>query len=313
MAIIWNNCNHDDHPAVRALQNQYLCSPEPADLYLLDTRLTSSQTSLIMRWLLTNISLSLFLVYVSAHGFIQQITTSTGQVYNGWDPISSNTSTPPYPLVAWSASNQGNGFVPPSQFNSSNITCHDNALPGALHVNVSAGDTLTLKWNEWPVSHVGTVMTYMASCNNTCAEANKDSLSWVKIDELAWLNSTGWEETNLGGTWATDVLIANNFSWIVKIPKRLAAGHYVLRHEIIALHVAEKLDGAQAYPQCVNLRVERGDSTKAKHLGSGVRGTKLYGAADEGILVNVHGKITGYKTPGPKLWKEATPVRQPYQ
>lgn len=156
-------------------------------------------------------------------------------------------------------------------------------------------------------------MTHIAKCNETCATANKNDLSWVKIDELGWLNSTGWEKMELGGTWASDVLIANNFSWVVQIPNVLAAGNYVLRHEIIALHVAEQLDGAQAYPQCLNLRVEQGESDQTKQLSGGVPGTKLYGERDEGILVNVHGKISGYKTPGPKLWNEAQPVRQPYQ
>ena len=262
---------------------------------------------------LTNGAFFFFLALVSAHGRIEKITTSTGLVYEGWDPASSNTSTPPHPLAAWSASNLGNIFVPPSQFDTPNITCHFNGVPGALHVNVTAGDTLAVKWNEWPVSHAGPLMTYLAKCNQTCAGVNKNDLSWVKIDELAWLNSTGWDKMQLGGTWATDVLIANNFTWVVKVPEALAEGAYVMRHEIIALHVAEQLDGAQAYPQCVNLRVKQGKSGQAKQLGSGVPGTKLYGERDEGILVNIHQKISGYKTPGPKLWEEATPVRQPYQ
>jgi hypothetical protein len=48
----------------------------------------------------------------------------------------------------------------------------------------------------------------------------------------------------LGGTWATDVVVANNFSWTVKIPKKMGPGRYVLFHEIIALHVANETDGA---------------------------------------------------------------------
>jgi hypothetical protein len=154
-------------------------------------------------------------------------------------------------------------------------------------------------------------MTYLAPCHDSCTDAKKEDLKWVKIDELGWLNSTGWDVLHLGGTWASDVLIANEYSWMVKIPQVLAEGNYVLRHEIIALHVAENLDGAQAYPQCVNLHVTREMSEEGTRLNGGVLAGDLYGMSDRGILVDVHGNIDGYEIPGPKLWEDATPIRQP--
>jgi hypothetical protein len=258
--------------------------------------------------------LSLLITAIDAHGRITTITTSTGIIYPGWDPASSSNLTPPYPLAAWSASNLGNIYIPPSQFNTSNIACHYNAVPGAVHVPVTAGEELKLQWNEWPKSHVGPVMTYLAECQGSCADVTGEELQWVKIDELGWLNSTGWDELDLGGTWAADVLIASGFSWVVKIPDVLAEGDYVLRHEIIALHVAERVDGAQAYPQCVNLRVATsGRNEEGRTLGGGVKGRELYGMRDKGILVDVHRKIEGYEIPGPKVWEYAMTVGQPYQ
>jgi cellulase len=250
-----------------------------------------------------------------AHGRITSITTSNGTVYPGWDPASSPNLTPPYPLAAWSASNLGNIYIPPSQFTTDNIACHYNATPPTLHIPTTPGAQLTLHWNEWPTSHVGPVLTYLASCQGRCTNAKKEALRWVKIDELGWLNSTGWDELDLGGTWAANVLIANSYSWVVKLPQQLAEGEYVLRHEIIALHVAEALDGAQAYPQCVNLRVGkgRGDGEGEELGGGGVLASELYSMRDEGILVDVHQKIEGYKIPGPALWVGATKIRQPYQ
>jgi cellulase len=242
---------------------------------------------------------------VIAHGRITNITTSTGAVYSGWDPELALTNSSP-PLTAWSASNLGNIFVPPSSFNTSNITCHFNASPGLLHVNISEGDTLKLQWNEWPVSHKGPVLTYLAACDGPCEAATKEKLKWVKIDELGWLNSSGYEM--LGGTWASDVLISNNFAWTVKVPEGLVAGGYVLRHEIIALHVADQVDGAQAYPQCFNIQV---GGSGWKKVEGGVTGNMLYGIRDKGILVDIHKKIDGYEIPGPRLWGGATAVKQP--
>jgi cellulase len=161
-------------------------------------------------------------------------------------------------------------------------------------------------------------MTYLADCHGSCSrkeniEAFKDGLQWVKIDELGWLNSTGWDVLDLGGTWATNILIFNDYSWVVRMPEGLREGEYVLRHEIIALHIAERLNGAQAYPQCVNIKVERGDSIVGRKLDGGITGTQLYGMRDEGIFVDVHRKIDGYRIPGPGVWSGASTVRQPNQ
>lgn len=262
-------------------------------------------------WASTTIPiLALLPSLVSAHGRIVNITTSTGTVYNGWDPELALSAQPNslLPIAAWSASNLGNIYVPPSSFNTSNITCHFNAEPGALHVNTTAGDTLRLQWNEWPVSHSGPVLTYLAACEGgNCADADKNKLKWVKIDEVGWLNSTNWE-IGLGGTWASNVLISQDFSWTVKVPDGLAEGGYVLRHEIIALHVANETDGAQAYPQCVNLRVKKGGEMQ---IDGGVLGQELYHEDDKGILVDIHGKLDGYVIPGPRVWGGATGFRQP--
>ncbi|PVI04048.1 lytic polysaccharide monooxygenase, partial [Periconia macrospinosa] len=259
-------------------------------------------------WLLTAASLAALIPTISAHGRITNITTSNGAIYQGWDPEMALTGSPLPNLAAWSAANLGNIFVPPSQFNTSNVTCHFNSKSGGIHVNTTAGDTLKLQWNEWPVSHKGPVLSYLANCNGSCANVDKNTLRWVKIDELGWINSTGSDI--LATTWGSDVLIANRFAWTVKVPEELAEGHYVLRHEIIALHVAEQVDGAQSYPQCINLKVEKG---KGRMLSGGVAGNKLYSLRDKGILVNLHGNVTGYDIPGPKVWSYATPYEQPNQ
>ncbi|KAF2637155.1 glycoside hydrolase [Massarina eburnea CBS 473.64] len=259
----------------------------------------------------TAASFAVLIPTIAAHARVTKITTSKGVVYPGWDPEMALSSDPLPALAAWSASNLGNIFVQPSQFNTSDITCHYNSAPGSTHVNTTAGDTLKMQWNEWPVSHKGPVLSYLADCNGSCANANKETLQWVKIDEVGWLNSSGMAV--LGGTWASDVLIANNASWSVKLPERLEVGNYVLRHEIWALHTAEQVNGAQAYPQCVNLRVKRGavGDPEGVALGNGTVGSKLYGMNDKGIKVDIHNNLTGYAIPGPKLSSLATPVKQP--
>ena len=71
----------------------------------------------------------------------------------------------------------------------------------------------------------------------------------------------------------------------------------MLRHEIIALHGAQSANGAQAYPQCVNLKVTGSGS----NVPAGVAGTSLYTATDPGILFNPYVSSPVYTVPGPAL------------
>jgi hypothetical protein len=96
----------------------------------------------------------------------------------------------------------------------------------------------------------------------------------------------------------TDDLVKSNNSWTTTIPSNLAPGNYVIRHEIIALHAAGQSNGAQAYPQCINFKIEGNGKTT---LSGGVPATSFYKASDQGILFNLYSKFDGYKIPGPAL------------
>jgi cellulase len=102
--------------------------------------------------------------------------------------------------------------------------------------------------------------------------------------------------------WASDKLIANNNTVRVVIPASLKAGKYVLRNEIIALHTAGTVGGAQNYPQCFNVEVTGGGS---KELPMGVPATQFYKPAENGIVFNIARMLDmgGYRIPGPALVK----------
>ena len=144
----------------------------------------------------------------------------------------------------------------------------------------------------------GPVFDYIAPCNGDCGAIAKTSLKFIKLDQGAWISG------NDPGTWVTDDLVKNNFSWTTTIPSSLAAGNYVIRHEIIALHAAGQANGAQAYPQCVNFKVSGGSGT-ATLASEGVPATSFYKAADPGITFNLYSKFTGYTIPGPAVTKLA--------
>ena len=82
-------------------------------------------------------------------------------------------------------------------------------------------------------------MTYMAKCTNGCANFKGDSgTPWVKIDHFGW-------DPKQTPAWGSDRLAAQGASWTVTIPKSISNGEYLLRHEILGLHVAGTAGGAQ--------------------------------------------------------------------
>jgi cellulase len=193
--------------------------------------------------------------------------------------------------IGWYAENLDNGFVEPKSFGTADIICHKNASPEGSSdsmAKVAAGGTVEFHWSTWPESHVGPVITYVAPYTGDIASVKKEDLKWTKIQ------ANGYEN----GEWAAIKMIGQNNTWDVAVPADLKAGKYVFRHEIIALHSAGSLNGAQSYPQCLNIEVT-GDGTTAPE---GVAGTSIYKADEDGIIFNAYATPIVYNIPGPALF-----------
>jgi hypothetical protein len=193
--------------------------------------------------------------------------------------------------AGWHAENLDNGFVEPNDFGTADIICHKAGSPKGSSdsmAKVAAGGKIDFQWSEWPESHIGPVITYVAPYTGDVESVKKEDLKWTKIE------AAGYED----GEWAAAKLIKNNNTWTTTVPENLAAGKYVFRHEIIALHSAGEKNGAQAYPQCLNIEVTGSGSETPE----GVVGTELYTADEEGIIFNPYVQDIKYTIPGPALW-----------
>nr|QBL14594.1 lytic polysaccharide monooxygenase [Talaromyces verruculosus] len=232
---------------------------------------------------------------VAGHGYVQNIVID-GESYSGYIVTQFPYESNPPAVIGWATTATDLGYVDPTEYTNADIICHKNATPGALSAPVAAGGTVELQWTTWPDSHHGPVISYLANCNGNCSTVDKTKLDFVKIDASGLI-----DDTTVPGTWASDQLIAANNSWTVTIPETIAPGNYVLRHEIIALHSAENTDGAQNYPQCINLEIT-GSGTASP---TGTPGEELYTPTDPGILVNIYQSLSTYVIPGPTLWSGA--------
>ncbi|KAK1459622.1 glycosyl hydrolase family 61 [Colletotrichum melonis] len=224
---------------------------------------------------------------VSAHGYVETITAG-GKTTDNYNPTTAPYQNPAPDVPGWAAQQQDLGFVAPDAAGQADIICHKSATPGKTSVTVAAGETVTVKWNTWPESHKGPLIDYLAKCSGDCSSATKADLKFFKIAEKGLT----------GSSWAADELISNGLKWDIAIPSDIAPGNYVLRHEIIALHSAGQANGAQFYPQCINLKITGSGSANP----SGTAGTSLYTANDKGVLFDIYSGATSYPIPGPALY-----------
>jgi lytic cellulose monooxygenase (C1-hydroxylating) len=136
----------------------------------------------------------------------------------------------------------------------------------------------------------------MAKCNPSCSTFKGETGAvWVKIDQMGY-------DKSKNPPWGSDMLARQNATWTVSIPSSIAPGEYLLRHEILGLHVAGKRMGAQFYPTCVQVKVSGSGSANPK----GVALPGAYSPDDkQGVLVELwkvnQGKLQ-YVAPGGPVW-----------
>jgi cellulase len=232
---------------------------------------------------------------VNAHGHVRSVTVKgTGKSYPGYDfwefPYASNQDE----IVGWHHTVEDQGPVDTtSGYNTPDIICHTGATNAQASVEVAAGDTLSLQWTEWPAGHKGPILDYLAPCGEAgCEAVDKTSLEFFKIDQLG-LEDNSMEQ----GMWATDEFMDAGSVWEVTIPPSVKAGNYVLRHEVFALHRGHLTNGAESYPQCINLKITGSGTATAQ----GVPANELYSTSDAGIAFDIYRMLDTYEIPGPQV------------
>jgi hypothetical protein len=233
--------------------------------------------------IVTKFAAALALVSLAlAHGIVTDIEIDA-EWYTSSLVFEDPYKTPIPERITWSFFGSGNG--PVADFTTKDIVCNGNASPAALVAEVQAGAEITFYWDTWPESHKGPVMTYLANCGNDCRIVDPAALFYFKIDHA------GFED----GEWISDKIIANNLSYTITIPEDIARGNYLIRHELLALHLATDDLGAQFYPMCANLKISGSGTINPP----GVRFPGAYKKDDPGILVNIYNDIETYTIPGP--------------
>ena len=129
------------------------------------------------------------------------------------------------------------------------LACNKPGTPPPSSIPIRAGENITAVYWYW-LHPVGPMTAWMAACNGDCNAVDVNKLDWFKIWEA------GLEEGNLAeGIWYQKRFQKWDDSpdlWPVTIPATLKPGHYIIRHEILSIHIANK---PQFYPECAHLNV----------------------------------------------------------
>ncbi|KZS87922.1 hypothetical protein SISNIDRAFT_498210 [Sistotremastrum niveocremeum HHB9708] len=205
---------------------------------------------------------------VAAHGNIISYVID-GVTYPAWAPYgpTSQPGTINRPFYQ-------NGPATPFESGVS-ILCNGNNLAATTSAPVTAGSTIHTVWTS---VHPGPVMGYLASCNGPCSSFFGDG-PWVKFQQ------DGYDPTN-ATPWAEERLRAAS-AWDFVLPKNLPDGEYLLRTEILGLHAASNLKGAQFYPSCAHLVVSGGEPGPFPSA-QGIAIDGAYQDTDPGILVALY-------------------------
>ncbi|KAJ7288324.1 glycosyl hydrolase family 61-domain-containing protein [Mycena rebaudengoi] len=235
----------------------------------------------------------LFILCVSgsaaAHGWLGSIAIA-GKVY---------PANPPGTSGAASVIRQVSTNSPVTSVTSSDLTCGPDALPAQDVATANPGDRIGLHWISdsssglWFHDH-GPMLTYLASCGNgPCSAFNASQASWFKIEETGRDADGKWVQARINSTASTTANIT--------LPSTLAAGQYLLRHEIIALQKGEEQGGAEFYPSCSQIDVG-GSGSGVPSSSDLVKLPGAYSATDPGILVDVYSNTNAvYTFPGPPV------------
>ncbi|KAK0235216.1 glycosyl hydrolase family 61-domain-containing protein [Armillaria nabsnona] len=137
-------------------------------------------------------------------------------------------------------------------------------------------------------------MTYLTNCGDqSCGKYNLKGAEWFKIEEAG---------RTADGTWAQATLL-HGAAAEVTIPSNLAAGNYIICHEIIALQGGQAEGGAGFYASCTQLKVRgSGTGTPPPPSSDLVQLPNAYSDTDPGILVDVYSNTKAlYTFPSPAV------------
>ncbi|KAK6824769.1 carbohydrate-binding module family 1 protein [Apiospora arundinis] len=178
---------------------------------------------------------------------------------------------------------------PVTDISSNDIVCNVNGAKvpsGVATVAAKEGSTIKVQWDQ--STHPGPITHMLYGPVDDASQATGIGAGWIKIDEQDYVD----------GKWANEIMSAVNMTHTFTLPKGLASGEYLLRSEMLALHAAQTVGGAQFYIGCAQLKITGTGSTNCSPK---ITLPGAYKASDSNIYIpNFYNGFNAqsYKAPG---------------
>jgi hypothetical protein len=236
------------------------------------------------------LSASLFTT-VAAHGYVKDMNVD-GKTYEAWKPFADPYVTPIPARITRKFPDDG----PVTDYTSKDMLCNKNAPTTAgLTADATPGAEVVFNW-QFVGGHKGPINVYLADCGASCDGFDGSSGKvWFKIAETGLI--TAPDAAGNGGYWASDKLMEDGGKWTINLPKDLAAGNYLMRHEILAMHSA---GAPQFYPSCSQLKVSGSGSAKPS-TSDLVAIPQVYSDSLDAIKFNIWSAFSSYTPAGPPV------------
>lgn len=179
------------------------------------------------------------------------------------------------------------------------LACNNPGTRAFAYMPIEAGQNITAVYYYW-LHPYGPMSVWLTPCGETCDTVDVNEAEWFKI----------WESGLLSGPVATGQWYQREFQtwdgtpdlWSVTIPESLKPGLYIVRHEILSIHIADK---PQFYPECANLNVTgRGGFLPPAEYMKKFPGA--YSADDPSIKIDLYtdeaANTYNYTIPGGRVW-----------
>ncbi|KAJ7820659.1 glycoside hydrolase [Mycena olivaceomarginata] len=229
----------------------------------------------------------------AAHGWVSTVVIKN-TTYTGNAPLETQP-TPKDSIIRQVADN-----MPVSDLTLDDLICGRGATSATQVAPAAPGDNIKIGWGGYPedrggewIHDVGPMLAYLAACDTSCSTFNAtQATQWFKIAQQGTQSNGSWYQERL-----YEGLLAE-----VTLPANLKGGDYLLRHEVIALHMAEALGGGEFFPSCIQITVTgNGTSTATQKEMAHFPGA--YKSTDPGIHLDVYTNFDGaaYPFPGPPI------------
>lgn len=181
-------------------------------------------------------------------------TTYQPRLTIGTSPHSYDPSTPPADQLdqPWMIQRQWASIDPIFSVSDPGLACNVPGVPPPSYIPIRAGDNITAVYWYW-LHPVGPMTVWLARCAADCRDEDVNRAGWFKIWEAGLL-----EGDLVEGMWYQKWFQRWDGSpalWPVRVPRGLRSGLYMIRHEILSIHVGGR---PQFYPECAHLNVTGG-------------------------------------------------------